>query len=86
MSSLNTEAQEKKLTDYKMIHQDTVKGFLQHFSGMDTFHRRPKMCVRRGISPCSLQQAMTNCGVKIEGAAPDGNWMITNVLEKLKEK
>ena len=28
---------------------------------------------------------MTNCGVKIKGA-PEGNWMILDVLKKLKEK
>ena len=86
MSSLDTKAQEEKFNDYKMIHQDTVKGFLQHFSGMDTFHRRPEVIVRRGITPCSLQQAMMNCSVEIEGAAPEGQWMITDVLDKLKEK
>ena len=68
-----------------MIHQDTVNGFLQHFSHIDTFYRKPELCVQKGITPCSLQQAMINCRVKIEGA-PEGNWMITNVLEKLKEK
>ena len=66
-----------------MIHPDMINGFLQHF--IDTFYRKPEVCVRKGITPCSLQQAMTNCRVKIEGA-PEGNWMITNVLEKLKEK
>ena len=73
------------MTAYRMIHQDTVNGFLQHFSGIDTFCRRPEVCVQRGITPCALQQAMTNCRVKIEGA-PEGNWRITEVLEKLKEK
>ena len=35
--------------------------------------------------PCSLQQSITNCGLKIEGA-PEGNWKITDVLEKLAEQ
>ena len=65
-----------------MIHLDMINGFLQHF--IDTFYRKPEVCVRKGITPCSLQQAMINCRVKIEGA-PEGNWMITNVLEKFKE-
>ena len=86
MSSLDAKAQEKKFNDYKTIHQNTVMGFLQHFSDLDTFHRRPEVCVRGGITPCSLQQAMMNCGVEIEGAAPDGNWMIIDVLDKLTEK
>ena len=85
LSGLDIETQEKRMTDYNMIHQQTVNSFLQHFSGIETFYRNPTVCIQDGIMPCSLQQSITNCVVKIEGA-PDGNWGITDVLEKLTEQ
>ena len=86
MSSLDNSTQEQKFKDYDMIHHDTVEGFLQHFSSMETFQRRPEVIVRSGITPCALQQAIKKCGVKMETGAPDGHWMITDVQDALKEK
>ena len=54
LSTIDPETQDRKVKDYKMIHQYTIAGFLQHFSGIDTFCRKPEVCVREGILPCSL--------------------------------
>ena len=56
LSDLSTKAKEEKLENYKLVHQPTVAGFLAHFVGSETFHRRPEVTVKQGVIPCALQE------------------------------
>ena len=84
LSNLSTKAQEEKLENYKLVNQATVAGFLAHFVGSETFHRRPEVTVKQGVNPCALQEAMASCGVQIEGF--HSRLGIVEVLEKLQEQ
>ena len=84
---LNCPHQPRK-TDWpstNQVHGKTVSGFLNHFAGSGTFHRRPEVTVKYGILCTSLQDAMTNSGIQIEGFQGP-SWRILNVMEKLEEQ
>ena len=85
LSTLSLPAQEDRLDKYNQVHGKTVSGFLNHFAGSGTFHQRPEVTVKHGIRCTSLQDAMTNIGIRIDGFQGPG-WGIVNVMEKLEEQ
>ena len=85
LSTLTTQSQEERLNKYKLTHQKTVSGFLDHFVGIGTFHQRPEVTVKQGVRCTTLQDSMMNCGVRIKGFQGQG-WNIVDVMEKLENR
>ena len=67
---------------YYLIHQKSIRSFLQHFSEVDMFCRSPTVGVHDGILACSLQQSIARCGVKNDNT-PASNWSIMDLIGKL---
>ena len=72
LSNLSTKAQEEKLENYKLVHQNTVAGFLAHFVGSETFHRRPEVTVKQGVNPCVLQEVMSTAACQLRDFTDNG--------------
>ena len=85
LSKLSISAQEDRLVKYNQVHGKTVTGFINHFAVSGTFHRRPETAVKYGIRCTTLQDAMTNSEIQIEGFQGP-SWRILNIMEKLEEQ
>ena len=72
LSNLSTKAQEERLEDYKSVHQNTVAGFLAHFVGSETFHRKPEVTVKKGVNPCVLQEVMSTAACQLRDFTDNG--------------
>ena len=84
-ATLTVQEQEERLVKYKLTHQKTVSGFLDHFVGIGTFHQRPEVTVKQGVRCTALQDAMWNCEIPISGFQGRG-WGIVDVMEKLQDQ
>ena len=85
LSKLTALAQDDRLAKYDQVHGKTIKGFLNHFAGSGTFYRRPDTVVLHGIRCTTLQDALTNANISIEGFQGTC-WSVVDVYKKLDEQ